>query len=186
MRLVLTGRHVVISPALRAGVEARLARLERKLFNSIVSVQVVLTREDARHRAEATLHARGDHFLHGESTSISPKAALDGALKKIERQAGTLKGKWTSRRKAQTPEARRMGRVDGAGAAERPGLGSEAAVRIVRARRYVVKPMSIDDAALQVGSASTSFVVFRNAVTDVLNVLFRRPDGHLGLIEPEE
>jgi putative sigma-54 modulation protein len=58
-------------------------------------------------------------------------------------------------------------------------------VRIIRARRYAVKPMSVDEAALEVGVGHGAFLVFRNAVTDSVNVLFRRPDGHLGLIEPE-
>lgn len=61
----------------------------------------------------------------------------------------------------------------------------DAAVRIIRARRYAVKPMSVDEAALDVGARQGAFLVFRNAVTDSVNVLFRRPDGHLGLIEPE-
>jgi putative sigma-54 modulation protein len=58
-------------------------------------------------------------------------------------------------------------------------------VRIIRARRYAVKPMSVDEAALEVGGGDAAFLVFRNAATDTINVLFRRPDGNLGLIEPE-
>jgi putative sigma-54 modulation protein len=58
-------------------------------------------------------------------------------------------------------------------------------VRIIRARRYAVKPMSVDEAALEVGGGDAAFLVFRNATTDTINVLFRRPDGNLGLIEPE-
>jgi putative sigma-54 modulation protein len=65
-------------------------------------------------------------------------------------------------------------------------LGEETQqVRIIRARRYLVKPMSIDEAALEVGDARDAFIVFRNASTDTVNVLFRRSDGNLGLIEPE-
>ena len=58
-------------------------------------------------------------------------------------------------------------------------------IRIIRARRYAVKPMSVDEAALEVAEGRDAFIVFRNAVTDAVNVLFRRPDGNLGLIEPE-
>ena len=58
-------------------------------------------------------------------------------------------------------------------------------MRIVRARRYAVKPMSVDEAALEVADGRDAFLVFRNATTDTINVLFRRPDGNLGLIEPE-
>ncbi|MNC95164.1 putative sigma-54 modulation protein [compost metagenome] len=58
-------------------------------------------------------------------------------------------------------------------------------MRIIRARRYEVKPMSVDEAAMEVADGSDAFLVFRNAATDTINVLFRRPDGNLGLIEPE-
>jgi putative sigma-54 modulation protein len=58
-------------------------------------------------------------------------------------------------------------------------------LRIIRARRYEVKPMSVDEAALEVVDGDDAFLVFRNAATDTINVLFRRPDGNLGLIEPE-
>ena len=59
------------------------------------------------------------------------------------------------------------------------------APRIVRATRYAVKPMSLEDAALRVESTSDSFVVFRNADTDAVSILYRRSDGNYGLIEPD-
>jgi len=65
MRLELTGRHVTITPAVRRAVERSLARIARMLNDSVISVQVVITREKARHYVEMTLHARGDHFMHG-------------------------------------------------------------------------------------------------------------------------
>jgi putative sigma-54 modulation protein len=58
-------------------------------------------------------------------------------------------------------------------------------VRIIRARRYAVKPLSVDDAALEVGQTPDAFIVFRNTSNDAVTVLFRRADGHIGLIEPE-
>ena len=57
--------------------------------------------------------------------------------------------------------------------------------RIIRARQYAVKPMSVDEAAVEIDDAADAFIVFRNAATDAVIVLFRRPDGNLGLIEPE-
>jgi putative sigma-54 modulation protein len=57
--------------------------------------------------------------------------------------------------------------------------------RVVRATRYAVKPMSIDDAILRLDAVPETFVVFRNADTDAVGVLFRRKDGNLGLIEPD-
>jgi len=71
MRLMLTGRNVEISPALREMVERRLAKLERLLADSAVSAQVVLTRERHRHVTDVTLHARGDHVLSGLGAATS-------------------------------------------------------------------------------------------------------------------
>jgi len=184
MRLEITGRHIVISPDLRVSAERRLARLGRKLHDGLVSAQIVLTREHGRCRAEATVHVRRDRYLRGEGLHRSAAGALAAALERIEHQADTLKGKWSQRQRPDTrsPEApRKTRRVT----SEPPVDGDPGRVRIVRVRRRALKPMSVEDAALEVGPAESAFVVFRNAGTDVINVLFRRADGHLGLIEPE-
>jgi putative sigma-54 modulation protein len=193
MRLELTGRHVTITPAVRKVVERRLAKMERMLNDSIVSVQVVITREKTRHHVEMTLHARGEHFFHAAAAGRDLPAALGGAAEKLEHQAQKLKSKWTERKRqgvsaakagsaAPRPErARRL--FDGSASASSGDL--EVQVRIIRARRYAVKPMSVDEAALEVGAGAEAFIVFRNASTDTINVLFRRRDGNLGLIEPE-
>lgn len=206
MRLELTGRHITITPSIRKLVEDRLAPTLRMLNDSAVSSQVVLTKEKTRVHAEITLHARGEHFLHGEAAGRDLQTALTAATDKVDRQAQRLKSKW-SRRKRQgvsagkaasavpRPErgARSFGPIDGATVPAPPVAasgGRRAAVavsrtRVIRARRYEVKPMSVDEAAAEVGDGGDAFLVFRNAETDTINVLFRRPDGNLGLIEPE-
>lgn len=187
MRLELTGRHLTITPALKKAVEQRLAHAAKMLHDGVVSAQVVLTAEKSRCNAEATLHARGGHFMHGEATGRDGAAAIAAAFDKINRQAQKLKGKWTESKRqgisiakaaSAGPLPEKAGRAAGDDGAERQ-------IRIVRARRYLVKPMSVDEAALEVGSDQSAFVVFRNADTDTVNVIFRRPDGNLGLIEPE-
>lgn len=190
MRLELTGRHLAITPALRKLVEQRLSQILRMLNDSAVSAQVVLTREKSRYQAEVTLHARGEHFLHAASTGHDVAVAVNAAAAKIDRQVEKLRGKWNGR-KRRGSSAGRGGPLTGSGFD-----GSQAAVpieagldarqiRIIRARRYAVKPMSIDEAALEVTGRADAFLVFRNAATDTINVLFRRPDGNLGLIEPD-
>jgi putative sigma-54 modulation protein len=174
---------------MRKAVERRLARLSRLLNDSIVSMQVVVTREKARTHVDMTLHARGEHFLHGEATGRDLPTALAAASEKIEHQAQKLKSKWTEG-KRQGVSAARAGsaapRPERARSDVGPVAGEDGnAIRIVRARRYAVKPMSVDEAALEVAEGRDAFLVFRNARTDTINVLFRRSDGHLGLIEPE-
>ncbi len=190
MRLELTGRHVTITPALKKAVEQRLAHAGRVLHDGVVSAQVVLTTLKTRCNAEVTLHARGGHFMHGEVTGRDAPTAVAAAFDRIDRQAQKLKSKWTEGKRqgisaakaaSAVPRPEKAARAFGDGG----GDGAERQVRIVRARRYEVKPMSVDEAALEVGSDRSAFVVFRNADTDTVNVLFRRPDGNLGLIEPE-
>ena len=98
------------------------------------------------------------------------------ATEKIEQQAQKLKGKWDGRKRKGAGVARRACRV-GRKRPRRP--------RIVRATRYAVKPMSLEDAALRVDGDDETFVVFRNADTDAVSILYRRKDGNLGLIEPD-
>jgi putative sigma-54 modulation protein len=190
MRLELTGRHITITPGIRRLIEQRLAPMLRLLNDSAVSAQVVLTKEKSRVRAEVTLHARGDHFLHGEGTGRDADAALSAAADKVDRQVRSLKSRWSKGKRqgisaakaaSATPRPERAAQVFANRAPAPDGRG----LRIVRARRYEVKPMSVDEAALEVVDGADAFLVFRNAATDTINVLFRRPDGNLGLIEPE-
>ena len=100
MKTSVTGRHVEITPALRAIITRRLARVERVLNDSAVSVQVVLTQEHHGCCAEVVLHARGDHMLHGEERGSTWARAVGGAVDKVDQQAHRLKGKWDERRRA--------------------------------------------------------------------------------------
>ena len=170
------------------------------LNDSAVSAQVVLTKEKTRVHADVTVHARGENFLHGEATGRDLAMALNAACDKIDQQARKLKGKWNGRKRrgisaAKAGSAAPRPERGGAGfSAERgarrgttAGEGEPAprGARIIRMRRYAVKPMTIEDAAAEIGDGNDAVIVFRNSVSDTVTVLFRRPDGNLGLIEPE-
>lgn len=180
MRLELTGRHVTITPALRRLVQDQLARLDRVLNDGAISCMTVLTQEKYRHHVEMTLHARGERFMHGVGNARDWEASIRQAVDKIDHQAHKQKGKWKGRKRREAATSKRA--MTGARA---PVESEGQQVRIIRARRTPVKPMSIDEAALEVGDSRDSFIVFRNSVNDAITVLFRRPDGNLGLIEPE-
>lgn len=179
MRLELTGRHVDITPALRTLVDRKLAKLSRLLNDAIVSTQVVLTREKYRHVTEMSLHMRGDRVLAGKAAGTTWTDSLGRATEKIEQQAQKVKGKWVERKRRATP-ARDL---------PPPSMAEPAAdvvsPRIVRASRYHVRPMTVDDAARAVETGDDGFLVFRNEVSGAINVLYRRKNGDLGLIEPE-
>ena len=104
MKRIVTGRHVDITPALRDMITHKLAKLERLLNDNAVSVQVVLNQEGRRLAAEVTLHARGDHMLHGMSEGESWSQAVASAVDKVNQQAHTLKGKWNKHRRRASAE----------------------------------------------------------------------------------
>src|SRR5215471_10455976 len=99
MRLELTGRHVDITPGLRRLIERKLGKLERLLNDSAVSAHAVLTRDKHRHRADITLHARGEKFLHGIAASPAWEQSVGEAIEKLTQQARKVKGKWREPRK---------------------------------------------------------------------------------------
>lgn len=100
MRLLLTGRQVEITPNLRQLVETRLAKLERRLGDVLLSAQVVLWREKNLVVAEVVIHARQDHTLAGVGTTQAWGTALTAAVKKVLQQAETVKGKWQQRKRS--------------------------------------------------------------------------------------
>jgi putative sigma-54 modulation protein len=181
MRLVLTGRHLDISPGLRALVDRKIVRLERLLGNAIVSAQVVCVREKDRLEADVTVHMRGDHMLASRATGTTWSSALTAVVEKIERQGAKVKGKWKER-KRRVNASRRTQATAATGPVEAP---TAPAPRVVRVTRAQLKPMTVDNAALELAASGEAFLVFRNADTDGLNVLLRRRSGEFGLLEPE-
>ena len=186
MRLDITGRHVDITPTLRQLIERRLDRVERLLNDSALSATVILTLEKYRHRTEIILHVRGDKLMRGLGEGNAWNLSVRQAIEKVEQQAKKVKGKWSERKRSDT--RRRVPRtVRAADAIRLPRAErSEPEVpRVIRATRYAIKPMSVDDAALRIEQGTESFIVFRNPESSVLNIVYRRKDGQLGLIEPD-
>ncbi len=189
MRLELTGRHVEITPTLRRLVDTKLARLERLLNHRALSAQAVLTREKHRHRADITLHARGEKFLHGVGDSGSWETSLALAIDKIAQQASKVKGKWQERKRRGVRAALAIPQPEAASVAPAPARRPERVrprmPRIFRASRQAIKPMSVADAAREVDANGEGLVVFRDLETAGISVLYRRSDGELTLVETE-
>ena len=177
MRLDIKGRHVTITPALRQLITARVAQFERKLNDAALSTRVVFTKEKYRLLTEIVLHTRGDHILRGAGEADNWPLSVKQAADKIEQQGSRLKGKWNGRKRGATRTA--------AAAPVPPAERASEGPRIIRNRRYTIKPMSLDDASMQLAEGTEAFVVFRNAETEAITILYRRKDGNLGLIEPE-
>ena len=178
MRFEYTGRHVDVSPAIRKHVEAHFRKLDH-IFNSstAASTHVIIEVEKNRHIGEVIVHWR-DHTLAAKDINADMYMALTRAIAKIEKQALKLKKKIIDRKQGAKRTAAVAPEPDGRlEATPRPP-------RIIPARRYMVKPMTAEEAALRLSSESDQFVVFRDADTDRLGVLYKRKDGNFGLIEP--
>ena len=180
MRLDITGRHVSVTPALRQLITQRLASIERMLNDAAISAMVIVTKEKYRHKVEIAIHTRGDHTLSGTAEANAWPLAVRQAALRIEQQSQKLKGRWDSR-KRQAARVVRNRKVT-----PQPGESASAdnTPRVIRASRYAVKPMSVDDAALRFEETEENFLVFRNADDDSVAILYRRKDGNLGLIQP--
>ncbi|MFS8085434.1 MAG: ribosome hibernation-promoting factor, HPF/YfiA family [Acidobacteriota bacterium] len=177
MTFEYTGRHVEVTPAIRRHVEDHFKKLEHIFNGTNARVHVILEVEKNRQTGEVIVHWR-DHTLTAADTNIDMYMALSRAVGKIEKQAIKLKKKIIDRKHG----ARRTSSV-----APTPDGQVEAApppVRIINARRYSVKPMTAEEAALELSDRTDSFVVFRDADTNRVGVLYKRQDGNFGLIEP--
>ncbi len=179
MTLIVTGRHIELSPLVRQQIQNKFTSLQRLLNDSAVSAQCIVTKERQGIVCEITLHARGDHMLVGVGRHERVITAVGEAVEKVKQQAQRLSDRWKTQRRT-GPKAAEV-----ATAAPKPSSKPKAAsTAVVRARRYAVKSLSVDEAAARMGAGP--FLVFRQAANGRVAVVFRRPDGKVGLIEPED
>ena len=189
MRLSLTGRHLDVTPALRRLVTTRVGKLERVLNDSAVSAQVVLARERHRHLTEITVHARGEQFLHAVGDAGSWETSLTDATEKLAHQVQKLKGKRQHRKRRGVRGAAfaAPGSIEPQrGAADVPVPPARVRPRMprtLRASRQVIKVMSVADAARALDGARDGIVCFLDPESALINVLYRRHNGELTLVE---
>jgi putative sigma-54 modulation protein len=176
MKFEYTGRHVEVSPAIRQHVEGHFQKLEHIFNRSAARTHVIIEVEKNRHIGEIVVHLR-DHTLTAKDINVDMYMALTRAIGRIEKQALKLKKKLIDRKQG----ARRVT----SGAPKDGDLeASPQPPRIIAARRYSVKPMTAEEAALRLKGENDQFLVFRDADTARLGVLYKRNDGNYGLIEP--
>lgn len=175
MKIEFTGRQTEVSTEVRTLAERKLAKLAR-LLPGITRVHVTVTADKHRQIAEGSVRSRRVE-LTAESRSNDLGLSVSDVMDKLLRQAQRYVGKRRELKRGPSPRT-----LPAAG--EGRG-GGDGAPRVVRSRRFPVKPMTLDEAALEVERREEGFLVFRDAATERVNVLYRRKDGNLGLIEPE-
>ncbi len=170
MQLALYGKSLELTPALRAYVEQRLNKLDRFFPGENPSAQVVLSVQRERQIIEVTMPLDG-MLLRAEEADASMYAAIDLVLAKLERQIHKYKTR-THRR------PRQAGREDQEPAAAAP----EPEESLVRVKRFPLKPMSVEEALLQMNLLGHDFFMFREASSEEVQVVYRRRHGGYGLI----
>jgi ribosome hibernation promoting factor len=177
LEIEYTGRHTEVPAPLKSLAERKLKKLERVL-GRITNVHVVLAAD--RHRQSAEVSVNSPHLtLTATEESADLALSLATVVDKLTRQAQRHLGK-LRHRKRRAPKATAL--WSGVMTA---GEGRGAGPRVIRSRRFMVKPMTVEEAVLEVQGSDEGFLVFRDAATERMNVLFKRKDGNLGLIEPE-
>jgi putative sigma-54 modulation protein len=180
MNIHLTGRQIDITEPLRSYTETKLGKL-RRFMDGITDIHVILSVEKYRHIAEVNVLSRGNTHLTAVEESNDLYLSIAQAIEKIEAQARKHHGRRRERRRR--PDRRQSGTL-AVLRREAPGE-SEAGPRVVESRRFVIKPLSVEEAVAEMDAESAEFLVFRNASHDRVNVIYRRPDGNYGLIDPE-
>jgi putative sigma-54 modulation protein len=182
MKIEFTGRQTEISREVRRLAERKLQKVA-KVLPRMTRAHVIVTADKHRQVVEVSAHSR-NLDLSAVEVSTNPRLSVSNAMDKLLRQAQRQrakqrdrKGAGSARRPAATP-SKRAGDVREA--AELPE-----APRVIRNRRRAVKPMTLDEATLELETRTEGVFVFRDARTERMRVLYRREDGHLGLIEPE-
>lgn len=178
-KIHLTSRHEVLTPALRRRVEEGLKRAS-KLMGKLREAHVILNFENKQHTCEVNLYGK-NLKLSAKGFSYDMYSSIDAALAKLARQVRKTKAKRVDRRRQGSPRSVEKV-VHGLIAPFEEGEE----VRVIRSRSHAIKPMSVEEAVLQLEGSRDEFLVFRNAESGKTNVVYKRSDKHIGLIEPED
>jgi len=180
MKVIVRGRNVDVTDALKDYVEKRVGKLSKFLDGAneatvALTVEGVSRNEGASHRVEVTIPFNG-MILRGEEASADMYSSVDLVVEKLEKQIERYKGKLSRRRGAE-----QKGYVEPRVRDDEDNEG----LQVVRTKRFAYRPMHVDEAVMQMNLLGHSFFVFANAETDQISVVYKRNDGKYGLIEPD-
>lgn len=186
MNLVIRGNNLVVTDALRSFIKKKIGRLTKYFVEDPPSEgHVTLSVEKDEHKVEVTIPFPGV-FVRAEESSDDMYASVDLVMEKLERQIRKYKTKVN--RKFRYDGSLRIQLKEEASPLQDESASAEEDLtrKIVRFKRFSLKPMDTEEAILQMELLGHSFFVFTNAETNQVNVIYKRKDGKYGLIEPEE
>jgi putative sigma-54 modulation protein len=177
MKNIITGRNIDITDAIRATVDKKMSRLD-KYFQNEMMATVTLNVEKLRQIVEVTIPISGT-IVRAEESTDDMYTSIDKVIDVLERQIRRHKEKLKD--KKHTRETIRFENI-----ADLPVDDVEEEGKVVKVKRFPLKPMDEEEAILQMELLRHAFFVFRNGETGEVNVVYKRKDGHYGLIEPQE
>ncbi len=191
----VTGRHVSVTEAMKEYCRRRLACLHLD-YPKIIEVQIIMDVQKYRHTAEVILHCSNHITLEASAESHDMYVSVDEVVDKIAGQMRKYKTRLMRQHRPRKHTVRHLEEkvlrwewVEGLEETSEAGLdgGNKAEASepsLIHSEKYPVKPMFIDEALLQIEMSAKQFLVFLNAKTEKVNVIYRRKNGDFGLIEP--
>ena len=175
MKITISGKNIDVTDGLRTAVQDKIGKLER-YFMPETEVQVTLSVEKDRQKIEVTIPVKGN-IIRSEQVSSDMYVSIDLVEEVIERQLKKYKNKLVDQQQASSFFKQEY--------IEKDYMDDEE-VKIIRTKRFDIKPMYPEDACVQMELSGHSFYVFCNAETEQVNVVYKRKGNTYGLIEPEE
>ncbi len=174
MRFVITGRNIDVTEGLRAAVQEKIGKLER-YFSPDTEAIVTLSVEKDRQKIEVTIPVKGN-IIRSEQVSSDMYVSIDLVEEIIERQLKKYKNKIIEKQQAREVFSNEYIEKD---------YDEDDTVKIIRTKKFGIKPMDPEEACIQMELLGHNFYVFSNSETDEVNVVYKRKGNTYGLIEPE-
>ena len=177
MRITISGKNIDITDGLRKAVEDKLSKLER-YFTPETDIAVTLSVEKERQKIEVTIPVKGN-IIRSEQVSNDMYVSIDLVEEVIERQLKKYKNKIIDQKQS-APSLQNFQKEY-----IEKEIEDDEDVKIIRTKRFGMKPMYPEDACVQMELLGHNFFVFQNAETEEVNVVYKRKGNTYGLIEPE-
>ena len=175
MKIIITGKNIDMTEGLRSAVEDKIGKLD-KYFAPDTVAKVTLSVEKERQKIEVTIPVKGN-IIRSEQCSDDMYVSIDLVQEVIERQLKKYKNKLIDQKQNAASFSKSFVEDE---------TSEEDEIKIVRTKKFAIKPMYAEDACVQMELLGHDFFVFYNAETDQVNVVYKRKGNTYGLIEPEE
>lgn len=174
MRYIISGKNIDVTEGLKTAVYEKIGKLE-KYFTSDTEVHVTFSVEKERQKIEITIPMKGN-IVRAEQVSTDMYVSIDLVEEIIERQLRKYKNKLIEQKQSAANFSPEFVEDE---------FEEDDTIEIIRSKRFAMKPMDAEEACIQMELLGHNFYVFRNAVTDEVNVVYKRKGNTYGLIEPE-